>query len=129
MVTTQRPGLYILENEAGRGIFTASAIARNDLIELCPVIILSREDTQLIHRTRLHDYYFIWDLEAGSSAIALGYGSLYNHSDDPNAAFELDHQSGNIRITALKDIPAQDEIRINYITDPDAGYKLWFDQS
>lgn len=128
MSTTQRPGLYIIPHEIKkRCLACAEFIPKGELIELCPVIVLSPKDTELVHKTKLHDYYFVWDLETKSSAIALGFGSLYNHSDTPNAEFELMIADEMIRIYAIADIPAGEEICLDYMGLKDTEATLWFD--
>ena len=128
MLNTQLPGLYIQdEPKKGRSVYCIQDIQKGDMIELCPAIILSRTDTEKIHTTGLHDYYFIWDLEEGSSAIALGYGSLYNHSSNPNAEFETDHDSRMIKIIAFRDIDAHEEICLDYTSGLKTEHGLWFD--
>ncbi len=127
-LSTQLPGLYYLDTESkGRSVFTSEDITEGSIIEICPVIIINPEETTTIHKTQLHDYYFIWDIETGSSAIALGYGSLYNHSDDPNSEFEVDRSNQTIRFVALKHILAGTELTVNYIAAKEEGVKLWFD--
>ena len=127
-LTTQLPGLYLLEvEEKGRGVFCLEDISKESLIELCPVIIIPPKETAIIHKTSLHDYYFIWDIDANSSAIALGYGSLYNHSENANADFYSDKADHQIKIIASRDIPAGEEITINYISIKETGFELWFE--
>jgi len=124
---TQLPGLFILEDEKGRGVYTTKKIPKDSTIELCPVILLSRKDTELIHKTSLHDFYFIWELAEQNAAIALGYGSLYNHSDQPNADFEINLDTNEIKFIATEEISAGEEILINYISSAVKGVALWFD--
>ena len=108
----------------GRGVFTAQPIPVGTPIELAPVILLSAADRRAIHATRLHDYYFQW---AGDrAAIALGYGSLYNHRADANAEFSLDYDFEQIRFVALRDIAAGEEITTDYRTG-DPTMQLWFE--
>lgn len=127
MLQTQLPGLYIMTDDVkGRAVYCSEDITEGSIIELCPVILLSQQDTKAIHDTRLHDYYFIWNVETAESCIALGYGSLYNHSDDPNAEFENDFESQLIRIKANRDIKAHEEICIQYLSKDDEEYSLWF---
>ncbi len=114
-------------SHGGRGVFTSDIIQNKDIIEICPVIKLSAKDTEILNSTILHDYYFIWDLANKTSAIALGYGSIYNHSENPNAEFEINQSSQEIRYQAIKDIPMHDEITINYIGLVHDNIKLWFD--
>lgn len=136
-MSTQIPGLYILRSEErGRGIYTAIDINKGDLIESAPVIILSPEERKVIHKTILHDYYFIWnpdqqegdvDVEKCGCAIALGYGSLYNHSEEANANFIMDYENNRIDFEALRDIKSGEEITIDYQDGELGDFGLWFD--
>lgn len=78
-----------------------------------------------MHDTHLHDYYFQWD--GDRAAIALGLGSLYNHSERNNARFTLDYEFGQIRFLAVRDIAAGEEITTNYRAgEPEMD--LWFEE-
>ena len=128
MLVTQRPNLYILHHPIkGRCIHTADSIPKDELIEICPVIILSKKDLKHIHKTKLHDYYFLWGENRNRGSIALGYGSLYNHSENPNAKYELDLENDEIRILSIKKIESGSEITISYIDKTFVGFELWFD--
>lgn len=128
MLATQRPGLYIISSdEKDRCVHCMEDIEKGSVIEVCPVIILDKKDTAIIHKSILHDYYFMWDIDKGSSAIALGFGSLYNHSQTPNAEFEIVAASKEMRFYAIRDIPAGTEICINYIGLKIEGMDLWFE--
>lgn len=121
------PGLYIAEStDKGRGVFTAEALEPGDVIEICPVIVLPGHDLEAIHNTHLHDYYFLWGENRSQCAIALGYGSLYNHNEQPNAEIELDFVEENIVFKCLKNIQPGEEITIHYHSDPEFGGRLWF---
>ena len=66
-------------------------------------------------------YVFGWG--DGRTALALGYGSLYNHSYLPNATtLETDDE---LVVTATRDIEVGEEIRINYMGTAQDG--VWFD--
>ena len=126
-LSTQLPFLYIAHDETkGRCIFTSEEISKGSIIEICPVIILDQNDTTVIHKTRLHDYYFVWDIEKYTSAIALGYGSLYNHDDNNNAEFEIDLNENVIRIIAQRQINTGEEITLDYKGLKEENNKLWF---
>lgn len=119
--------LYIAKSPlGGRGVFTEAPIKKGSLIESCPVIVLPAEDVPRIHATRLHDYYFIWGEEEDLAAIALGYGSLYNHDYHPNAEYEPDFESDQLHFFALRDIHTGEEIKVNYNGDPRVKDELWF---
>ena len=119
------PGLYVNSSErGGRGVFSTVQIPKDSLIEICPVIVLSAHDTKIIHKTKLHDYYF--QASQGRSAIVLGYGSIYNHSDHPNAEFKLNLDRQELTISSITLIEPGEEILINYRAG-DIKMKLWFD--
>ncbi len=126
-MATHLPFLYVKSSKrGGRGVFTAQPIPQDTTIELAPVILLDAADTALIHDSRLHDYYFLWGEEG--SAIALGYGSLYNHSSQPNADFEMEFEDELIRFFAARDIEAGEEILICYTDESDERTRLWFEE-
>lgn len=119
------PSLYIKPSPlGGRGVFTALEIPAGSLIEQCPVIILSAKDRKIIHKTFLHDYYFLW--EPDGCALALGFGSLYNHRSEPNADYEMDYDQKTIDFICIRDIKAGEEITVNYTDGDDRQTELWF---
>lgn len=107
-------------------MFTAEDIHAGDAIEVCPVIVIPRRELPVIHKTILHDYYFLWGEELEECAIALGYGSLYNHELHPNANFILDLENLTIDIEAIRDIKAGEEITLNYHGEPGDESAVWF---
>ncbi|MFN7116155.1 MAG: SET domain-containing protein [Saprospiraceae bacterium] len=121
------PHIYFgYSNINGRGVFTSEPIAAGTLIEICPVIILPKEDLPVIHQTYLHDYYFFWGEGEDQCAIALGFGSLYNHAYDANAEYILDLDENTIDFYSVKDIEAGAEITVNYNGFPDDTTPVWF---
>lgn len=120
-------GLFIMEEESkGRGVYTSIPISVGDVIEVSPVIIIPRSELPIIHKTVLHDYYFLWGHEHEMAAIALGYGSLYNHATFPNATFILDVDNKTIDIEAITEIQPGEEITINYFGESGSEGELWF---
>lgn len=74
-------------------------------------------------------YYFLKEPEENRAAIALGFGSLYNHSYEPNATYEKQLEEGCIDFRALSDIPADTEITVNYnYGNPDDKKRLWIEE-
>lgn len=119
--------LYIASSDdRGRGVFTASPIHEGDIIEVCPVIVIPKRELPIIHKTILHDYYFLWGDKLDDCAIALGYGSMYNHELNPNANFILDLENMTIDIEAIQDIAAGEEITLNYHGEPGDESEVWF---
>ncbi|MBW3555898.1 MAG: SET domain-containing protein [Actinobacteria bacterium] len=121
---TQR--LYVAPSSVhGTGVFAARAVAVDGLVECCPVIVCPQGQEDYLAQTELRGYYFTWQDEG--VALALGFGSLYNHSWQPNAAYELDYDLAVVRYYAVRPIAKDDEITINYTGDPDGRGELWFD--
>ena len=122
--------MFIAESPLhGRGVFTSEPLHEGDLIEICPVIVLPPEQLQIIHNSKLHDYYFLWGPHQDRPAIALGYGSIYNHSSAANANYRFDCENETIDFFAVKDIAAGEEITVNYNGDPDDPKPVWFEQN
>jgi SET domain-containing protein len=98
----------------GRGVVALRAFTADDTIERPPVIVVPREEAPLIRDTRLAHYYFEWGDDCQQAAIALGFGSLYNHSYTPNARYEFREAEECLEFIALRDIQPGEEITINY---------------
>lgn len=99
---------------AGRGVFAKQAIEKNELIEKCPVIVLSKEELFIAAPTLISDYYFGWSERKFSVAIVFGYGSMFNHSKTPSAYFVPDFPSKTMHFIALRNIKKGEEIFIDY---------------
>lgn len=112
----------------GRGVFTDEDIKAGELIEVCPMIIMPFEDRKHIDKTNIYNYYFLWGDEHKQSALALGFGSLYNHSRGSNADYESYYDDAEIHIICYRDIKAGEEVTINYNNDPDSQEVLWFEK-
>lgn len=119
--------LYILDDAIkGRGVYARRDYAIGELIEICPVLVIP--ETQLPHldQTMLYDYYFLWNEK--DAAIALGYGSIYNHSTTPNARYETFYEDRLIKFYAYRAIHTHQEILVNYNHDVDDMSKVWFEK-
>ena len=117
-----RDGVFVgLSPVHGRGVFAARSFESGELIEECPVLFVAAAS---ISEVGLSGYCFEWD--EARCAIALGYGSLYNHSWRPNARYDHDHDLDVVTYTAVRPIAVGDEITINYSGDPDGRAGLWF---
>jgi SET domain-containing protein len=92
-----------------RGVFATKNIKKGDLIELIPVIYdINKEDVK--NTSVLTNYLFT---KNDKMILLLGYGSLYNHSDEHNAEWNIYNDNMAI-LYALKDIPIGHEIYVNY---------------
>ena len=113
----------------GRGVFAQKNFEAGEVIEASPVIVLPYEEIDSLELTQLYNYYFAWGPDSKDAAIALGYGSLYNHSYTPNARYCKDFDKNLIKYVCIKDIKKNEEITINYNCDPEDKSPVWFDVS
>ena len=60
------------------------------------------KEFDLIRQTKL--YYYFFEYTNSHFAIALGYGSLYNHSYIPNARYLYNFKNKTLVIKAIKNI-------------------------
>jgi uncharacterized protein len=123
------PCLFIQETESmGRGVFTTEDIPASTIIEISPVIVLHQGDKLLLDKTLLHDYIFHWGERETECCVALGYLSLYNHSYQSNAEYEMNFKEHTILVKTVRDIKRQEEIFINYNGNWNDIKPVWFDQ-
>jgi len=108
----------------GRGVFARKAIRKGTIIEHAPMILLPiGEVFSNAPKTKLANYVFGWGDD--TVAVALGYGSLYNHSYQPNAAYRSEGPQTQI-FRAIRDIKAGEEITVNYNGAPSGRRHVGF---
>ena len=126
MALTQSDAIVVKKVKGkGRGVFARRAIAEGEVIESCPVLVVQAEEVRNgTAWTRLGEYCFDWG--RGTVALALGYGSLYNHSYEPNARYE-DIGGRTKLFVAIRDIETGEEITVNYNGEPGDRSPVWFE--
>lgn len=117
--------LQLQQNEKGIGVYTDTKIPCNTIIETCRCILTHVE---IPESDELENYVF--PVDSRTKAVVLGFGSMYNHSDEPNAMYVKDYDKGLMHYVSLDTIEAGEEICINYFGCPfvkqDENNKLWF---
>lgn len=123
----QIPGLYVAQSEGkGRGVFAGKPIQEGSVIEICEVIFIAEDQLELLDKTILYEYYFLWPDGSAAACIALGLGSLYNHSARPNAEVVFDLDDTTLTMRCTKNIAAGTEICIDYQGGLRDAPELWF---
>lgn len=102
----------------GRGVFARAFFAPGEIIERCHTIKGDADEWGNV----LSDYLFDSVQDDKTHLLALGNGSLYNHSDDPNATYEITsdpHITGYqlLIVKAVKPIKKSEEIFVSYGLD------------
>ena len=106
------------EGRRGRGVFAARAFASGERIEVCPTVELPRGQSKGV----LADYVFDSARTRGHVVLVLGYGMLYNHSEDPNVEYDQD-DDGVVTFYATRAIARGEELTITY------GAEWWSSRS
>jgi len=96
----------------GNGVFSVEKISEGEIIEVCPFIVFPQKPEEKL--PVFYDYSFCWPRTENWThhAFVLGYGALYNHSEEPNASWYTDNNS--YVFYALEDIEIGCEILTNY---------------
>ena len=122
------PCLYIAETKSmGFGVFTSENIEKGTVVEISPVIVMSKNERKLLDQTLLHDYIFEWGEKKDQCCMALGYAPVYNHSYKSNCEYEMDFEKKMITIKAIHFIKAGEELFINYNGQWNDDKPVWFD--
>jgi hypothetical protein len=97
-----------LGGKYGRGVFSNKNFEVGDVIEMAPYI----EDLTSNYKGIIRDYIFKKSIDSDKSVVAFGYGSMYNHSDIPNASWKVVDEY--VKITCVKPIKKDEEIFLSY---------------
>lgn len=89
----------------GYGVFANQDFNPQELIEECYALLIHDKNNELI------DYYFKVDQ---CSALCFGFGSIYNHSSQPNAEHRYIADRSLMLFRAIKPIKKGEEIFISY---------------
>ncbi len=110
--------LFVGLSKNGRGVFTQADILESSLIESCPTLLLPKIPNRPYSdlECQLRRYAFAWSEDL--DAIALGLGSIYNHSPEANLRVSADKVDATIKFYAKRFINAGEELTSNYGFDP-----------
>jgi SET domain-containing protein len=89
----------------GYGVYAEKSFKKGEIIEECYMIVSRGGDK------KLEDYYFDAD---GRYGLLTGFGSIYNHSDEPNADYKIQTKRRLAIIKADRAIKKGEEIFVSY---------------
>jgi hypothetical protein len=127
------PDVYVAETLTGkgRGVFAGRDFREAEVVEIAPVIVIENEAVELLRRTTLRTYDFDWQVLAKTghpaTAIASGYGSMYNHANPANMMYQADPLALTLVFTAARDVSREEELTINY--NARGGGSVWHDDN
>lgn len=112
------PSVYIKDTGTtkGRGVFASRNFAVGEIVEVCHVLLyhMPADDIQ---EEEIRRRVFHWHPPQGESriqALALGYGSMYNHDNPANMRYDPDKRNLLLIFTAVRHIAADEELTVNY---------------
>jgi uncharacterized protein len=117
----------------GKGVFAQRQFEEGEVVEVAPILVLPDAFADLPQL--LKTYSFNWQVLAGADervAIALGYGSLYNHANPANLRYTGDAKLRVMLYTAVRKIEVNEELTINYNTrggGPVSESDHWFEKN
>ena len=111
----------------GRGVFALKDFKEGEIVESCPVINITPKERKALEKTIFNYYIYPWR-STRSGSLALGYGSIYNHSFSPNTDWKQNFKTNSMVYRAIKQIKKGEEITVNYNGEPDDDNPIdWFD--
>ena len=122
--------IYVSKSEVGsgeRGVFANQEIQKGEVIERCPFIEVPKEELESVENTIFVNYIYFFGVKKERVLLALGFGSIYNHSYTPNAAYKIIASKKVIEFSALKNIKRGEEIFVNYNQESPNSNPLWFE--
>lgn len=96
----------------GWGAFCAQRLRKGESFHVSPLLVLSGREAKLMSESALEPYWY--EFGAKGRAIALGLGSILNHSDKPNCSYRFSKSKRTLTFYALRDIPAHEELTHDY---------------
>ena len=117
------PKIYVDKSPVhGWGVFAKEDIMEGEVFEECPVLTLPIEKGEVT--SLLIDYRFNWPQggEWEEQVFPLGYGGLYNHSENANAYWISNLENKTFQFISHREIKKGDEIftwygDVNYWND------------
>ncbi len=107
--------IYVSKSKIhGLGVFALEEIEEGEIFEVCPLVDI--EIPQGESSSCLLNYRFNWPQGDvwEKQTVALGFGSLYNHSGTPNAYWRSNLDDFTFEFFAIKKINPDEEILIYY---------------
>lgn len=95
----------------GRGIFATESIRKGEIIEAAPALIVPKKSRKTFESTFLKHYMFQTD-DGRDYVLGMGYVAIANHSDQPNAEFDV--TSDMVTLRATRAILVGQEITLDY---------------
>jgi uncharacterized protein len=95
----------------GHAIFSKGSIPSQTFVEMAPVVIFDPKD---LAKGELVNYVLSW---GDQMAVGLGWTMVYNHCDENNCEFSVNHHEALLAIMTIREISAGEQLTVNYGPD------------
>lgn len=118
------------QSKRGRGVFADRDFVAGEIVETAAVVLLQSDFASLPQEIK--SIVFNWGALCGIGdmhAIALGYGSLYNHASPASLRYQPDPANLALQFIATRDVHAGEELTVNYDNPQGSSGELgndWF---
>lgn len=96
----------------GWGAFCPKRIPKGTIFNVTTLLVLPAREAKLMSGSSLEPYWY--EFGTRGRAIALGLGSIMNHSDEPNCSYHFSKVKRTLSFYALRDIPPHEELTHDY---------------
>lgn len=96
----------------GWGAFCTRRIPKGTVFNITSLLPLTAKEARLMSGSSLEPYWYAFGTRG--RAIALGLGSIMNHSDEPNCSYHFSRIKRTLSFYALRAIPAHEELTHDY---------------
>jgi hypothetical protein len=111
------PAVYVADtgSEMGRGVYARKHFSAGDVVEISLVILLDypHKDLPLPVQHLVFNWSKLCDAEE-KFALALGYGGIYNHADQPNLRYSADPENQTMIYSAVREIKMGEQLTVSY---------------
>ena len=128
------PDVYIDDTRTEKrfGVYANRAFDKGEVVEKCPVVLFEMPFNNLPEsiKERIFDWEVLAKTESKTKnmhAIALGFGSMYNHDNPSNMRYEADPKNRILKFITVRPITKAEELTINY--NAKGGGSTWHDNN
>lgn len=98
----------------GRSVFSRKNFKTGSIVEVAPAIFVKSKSIR--ESSIVKDYLFA-SSNPNLDALTFGYGSMYNHSENPNIEWSVSLKKKNVTYKAIRPIKKGDELFVSYGDD------------
>src|SRR6266498_1140278 len=118
------PDIYVAHTDTpkSRGVFANRHFKKGEIVEYCPLLIIEEPLCELSEQLKLIGFEMVPDT---SSAIALGFGSLYRQDGASNMRCEVKTEQPVLVFTTVRSVEKDEELTVDYHAENSLPLKAW----